>query len=92
MILKIRHRGLKKLFESGDPSALNAKWVSKLERILSLLEVAKSAEGMNIPGFYLHPLKGRFAGYWSVRVSGNWRLIFRFEGTNATDLDLVDYH
>lgn len=47
---------------------------------------------MDLPGFRIHALKGQLAGYWSVRVSGNWRIVFRFEGTHATDVDLVDYH
>ncbi len=47
---------------------------------------------MDLPGFRLHPLKGDRTGYWSVRVSHNWRVVFRFEGAHATDVDLVDYH
>ncbi len=47
---------------------------------------------MDLPGFRLHPLKGDLAGYWAVTVSGNWRIVFRFAGTDATDVDLVDYH
>ena len=47
---------------------------------------------MNLPGFRLHPLKGALAGYWSVRVSANWRIVFRFEGMDASDVDLADYH
>jgi proteic killer suppression protein len=46
----------------------------------------------HLPGYRLHPLVGDLKGYWSVTVSGNWRLIFRFEGENATDVDLIDYH
>lgn len=47
---------------------------------------------MDLPGFRLHPLRGPLRGFWAVRVSGNWRIIFRFEGTNAYSVDLVDYH
>lgn len=47
---------------------------------------------MKVPGLHLHPLKGTLAGYWSVRVSANWRIVFRFDGGDATDVDLTDYH
>ena len=47
---------------------------------------------MDLPGFRLHPLKGDLTGYWSVAVSANWRIVFRFEGADARDVDLVDYH
>lgn len=47
---------------------------------------------MNLPGFKLHSLKGAYLGFWAVSVSGNWRIVFRFEQTNACDVDLVDYH
>ncbi len=47
---------------------------------------------MNLPGFRLHPLHGQLEGYWAVSVSGNWRVVFRFDGENATDVDLIDYH
>ena len=32
------------------------------------------------------------AGLWSIRVSGNWRVVFQFEDNEAVDVDLVDYH
>ena len=47
---------------------------------------------MDLPGYRLHPLKGRLAGLWSVSISGNWRIVFRFDGNDAHDVDLVDYH
>jgi proteic killer suppression protein len=64
----------------------------KIERILARLDQAASPNDMGLPGYRLHPLRGRLAGYWSVTVSGNWRIIFRFEEGDATDVDLVDYH
>ncbi len=64
----------------------------KLERILSRLDVATGPETMNLPGLRLHPLKGDLKGFWSVWVSGNWRVTFRFEGNDVVDVDLVDYH
>ena len=47
---------------------------------------------MGLPGYGLHPLKGDRAGFWSVSVSGNWRIIFRFKNGTAYDVDLTDYH
>ena len=56
------------------------------------LEGATRPGNMGVPGYHLHPLKGDRRGQWSVRVSGNWRVVFRFEGTEAVDVDLIDYH
>jgi proteic killer suppression protein len=60
--------------------------------MLARLDEATRPQQLNLPGFRLHLLKGALAGYWSVMVSGNWRIVFRFEGDNATNVDLVDYH
>jgi proteic killer suppression protein len=66
--------------------------VDKIARILGRLDVATTARQMDLPGWRLHPLKGAFKGFWSVWVTGNWRIIFRFDGRDAVDVDLVDYH
>jgi toxin HigB-1 len=92
MIKTIRHRGLKRLFEEDDRSRLDARLVPKLRRVLFRLHSATVSEDMNQPGYALHPLRGDFSGFWSVRVSGNWRVTFRFEDGQAFDIDLVDYH
>jgi proteic killer suppression protein len=92
MIIGFRHRGLKRLFEDGDRRRLPAAYVGKLERILARLDAAESADDMTVPGFGLHPLAGNLKGFWSVTVSRNWRVIFRFHDGNAADVDLVDYH
>lgn len=60
--------------------------------ILAALNAATSPSGLNFPGSHLHPLKGGRKGQWAVSVSGNWRVVFRFEGQDVTDVDLVDYH
>ena len=64
----------------------------KIGRILARLDEAATYKDMSLPGFGLHPLKGSLTGYWAVKVSGNWRIIFRFQGRDAKDVDLVDYH
>jgi proteic killer suppression protein len=60
--------------------------------MLARLDESTRPQQLNLPGFRLHPLKGDLAGYWRIMVSGNWRIVFRFEGDNATDVDLIDYH
>ena len=92
MILGFRHRGLERLFEKGDRSRVPPALIGKIERILARLDVAAKPEDMNLPGLRLHPLKGDRQGYWSVKVSVNWRVVFRFDGRNVRDVDLIDYH
>ena len=92
MIRRFRHKGLKLLFEKGDRRRVESDHVGKIERILARLEEASEVGNMDLPGFRSHPLKGNLAGFWSVTVSGNWRVIFRLEGDHASDVDLIDYH
>lgn len=92
MIARFRHKGLERLFRDGTASGVNPQHVRKLTLILGLLNVAKEPAAMAVPGFRLHPLGGDRKGQWAVTVSGNWRVVFAFEGSDATDVDLVDYH
>ena len=92
MIVRFRHKGLRRLYEKGDRRLVPSQRASKIERILARLDVAAEPADMNLPGFQLHPLRGDLAGFWAVSVSGNWRIIFRFEAGNVRDVDLVDYH
>ena len=92
MICSFRHRGLKRLFVRGDRRQVRPDQVDKIERILARLDQASQVDDMNLPGWRLHPLKGRLKGFWAVDVSGNWRIVFRFEKGEAFDVDLVDYH
>lgn len=92
MIKTIRHRGLKRLYERADGSRIDPRLLDRVKRVLTLLQGAIAPEDMNLPGLVLHPLTGDLRGFWSVRVSGNWRVIFRFENGHAWDVDLVDYH
>jgi proteic killer suppression protein len=92
MIVRFRHKGLERLFASGDTRGVSAQHVKRLRRLLASLSTATSPLNMNIAGYQLHPLTGERKGEWAVSVSGNWRLVFRFDGENATDVDLVDYH
>ena len=92
MILGFRHKGLGRLFEKGDRRRVPPTLVGKIERILARLDEAAEPGHMNLPGFGLHRLKGDLAGCWAIRVSGNWRIVFRFQGHDVSDVDLVDYH
>lgn len=92
MIQSFRHKGLKLLFEKGDRRKVQSAHADKIGRILARLEEASEVGNMDLPGFRLHPLKGDLVGFWSVTVSGNWRVVFRFEGGHAGDVDLIDYH
>ncbi len=92
MILGFRHRGLERLFKKDDRKRISPELVTKIERVLARLDEASRPEDMDLPGFRLHLLKGDLAGYWSIKVSGNWRIIFRFKGRNAWDVNLIDYH
>ena len=92
MILRFRHAGLRRLFEKGDGRRVSRELMPKVERVLARLDEATVPGDMNLPGFRLHRLKGDLADHWSVSVSGNWRIVFRFEGRDVTDVDLVDYH
>lgn len=92
MIESIRHKGLKLFWEKGDPSKLPAAYIHKIKLILTLLHNATIIENVNFPGSGLHALKGELTGFWAVKVSGNYRIIFRFADENMLDIDYVDYH
>ncbi|MDA8308880.1 MAG: type II toxin-antitoxin system RelE/ParE family toxin [Deltaproteobacteria bacterium] len=92
MIKRFRHRGLERLYWDDDRRGINAEHVEKVRRILAQLKSASRPEDMDLPGFKLHPLKWDLDGFWSVTVRANWRIIFRFEEGDATDVDLIDYH
>lgn len=92
MIRRFRHRGLRRLFEDDDPRGVRADQVERIKHVLFYLNRASEPGDMNLPGWRLHPLKGELAGFWSVTVTANWRIIWRFESGDATDVDYVDYH
>ena len=87
-----KHKGLKRLFESGEARGVRADQLEKIENILAVLSRARRPEDMNLPGFRLHPLKGDLKGFWSVTVRANWRVIFRFRDGDVCDVNLIDYH
>ncbi|MCY3828939.1 MAG: type II toxin-antitoxin system RelE/ParE family toxin [Rhodospirillaceae bacterium] len=92
MIRRIRHRGLKRMYERGDPSRVGSGMADRVALALADLDDARKPSDLDLPGYRLHPLKGNLKGYWSISISGNWRMIFRFEDGDVHDVDLVDYH
>jgi len=93
MIESVAHKELRLLWEKDDPSKLPPEQVEKIRRILSALNTAKTLEPLRmIPGYKLHSLSGELKGYWSVWVTGNYRIYFRFEAGNARDINYADYH
>ncbi len=90
--MKIRHKGLRVFAATGSTRGIPSPLAGKLLRILTALDRATRVEQLDNPAWRLHPLKGDVAGYWSIRATGNWRVVFRFEAHEAVDVDLVDYH
>lgn len=92
MIKSFRHKGLRKFYETGNMSGIQANHANRLRMQLIALETAQSVEDMNIPGFRLHPLKGQLKDRWSISVNANWRLTFEFREGHVYILDYEDYH
>ena len=92
MIRSFKHRGLKRLHERDDRSGIRPDLVDTVQEILTVLDEAATPQALNLPGYRLHPLKGGLKGFWSVTVRANWRILFRFEGKDALDVELIDYH
>ena len=92
MILSFRHRGLEALYAGRTTRRVASAHVRKLGDILAALDRSRRPADMDLPGFRLHPLKGELAGHHAVRVSGNWRVTFRFAEGQVLDVDYVDYH
>ena len=92
MIRSFRHKGLKRLYQDDDPSGVNPDHAGKLRNILARLDAARAVSDMDLPGFQLHPLKGKLKDFHAVTVRANWRVIFRFAEGGAEVVDYLDYH
>lgn len=92
MIKSWQHKGLKKFYDTGVRSGIKPEHSTRLKIILQRLDAAAYADDMNTPGMRFHYLKGNLEGFYSVSVSGNWRVIFGFEGNDAVLVDYLDYH
>ncbi|HTV86374.1 MAG TPA: type II toxin-antitoxin system RelE/ParE family toxin [Dyella sp.] len=92
MIIGFEHKGLADFYKTGSTKGIQAAHAKKLTRILQMLDAATNPQGMALPGFDLHRLKGKLKGIWSVSVNGNWRVTFRFNGADVELVDYRDYH
>ena len=92
VIVSIRHKGLRVLFEEGGTAGVKPQHVRKLRLQLVALHTATTIDDMNIPGWRLHQLKGSRASTWSITVDKNWRLKFDFLDGNVYLLGYEDYH
>ena len=92
VIRTFKHRGVERFFTQSDHRGIPAKFADRLERMLDRLDSATQPQDMNLPGYKFHELKGQRKGTYSVSVSGNWRLTFRFDGEDAVDVQIEDYH
>lgn len=92
MIKSWKHKGLKQFYETGNVKGIQPKHQVRLTVILQYLDAAIKPEDLNLPGMRFHPLQGRYKEYYSVSVSGNWRVIFKFENEHVLLVDYLDYH
>ena len=92
MIRGFKHKGLEKFLTTGTKSGIQTQHTDGLRVILARLSAAVAPADMNLPGLDLHQLKGDRKGTWTVKVSGNWRVTFRFDDENVADVDYEDYH
>ena len=92
MIQSFAHKGLARFYHTGSKSGIQAKHAERLRLILSNLDQAEAPEDMDLPGLASHELKGKRKGVWAVKVSGNWRVTFRFAGGDVEQVNYEDYH
>ena len=92
MIKTFKHKGLKLFFERGKTSGIQAKLAQRIADRLAFLHSAQCIEDMDLPGYRLHALKEKLEQHWAIDISGNWRIVFRFEDGDAYDVNYEDYH
>ena len=92
VIRTIRHKGLRRFYETGSTSGIRLVHAGRLRLQLAALDTAYTIQDMDNPGFKLHLLKGKLKGRWAIWVSGNWRLTFEFKDGDVYLFDYEDYH
>ena len=92
MIESFKHKGLKRLFETGYTSGVNPQHIERLRKILALLETSENIDDMDLPGLNLHKLKGKRKNTLAVKVSGNWRVTFKLKNGVVLEVNYEDYH
>ena len=90
--MNIAHEGLRRLYERDGTRDLTVDLINRIKRILDDLPCAPGPDDMDRPAYRVHPLKGERRGQWRVRVSGDWRIVFRFVNGEAVGVNLIDYH
>jgi toxin HigB-1 len=92
LVKSFRHKGLERFFLTDSKAGINPSHAGRLRDQLTRLNQAAGPRDLDIPGYFLHPLRGDLEGHWSVRVKGNWRITFRFVDADAEVVDYQDYH
>ena len=92
MVLTFKHKGLEFFFTAGKMSGIQPMHAARLRELLTALNVASAPQDLALPSWRLHGLSGNRAGFYAMTVQANWRLTFRFVGTNVELLDYLDYH
>ena len=92
MITSFKHKGLKRLFETGDISGINPQHAERLRKILALLETSETIDDMDLPGLNLHKLKGKRKNTLAVAVSENWRVTFKLKNGDVLEVNYEVYH
>lgn len=92
MIGSFRSKVLSKAYENGSARGLPPDHAAKIRRALFALDQASLPDDLRQPGFGLHALTGDRAGCWSIVISRNWRITFRFRDGDVYDVDYEDYH
>jgi toxin HigB-1 len=92
MIKSFKHKGIQKFFETGSTAGIQAVHKKKLRMRLIALDTATEIQDIDLPGFRLHPLKGKLEGLWAIDVSGNWRITFEFRNGDVFIVNYKDYH
>lgn len=92
MIISFKHKGLELFFTKDSLKSIPAQYAGRIERMLDRLDASKQPDDMNLPGYKFHQLKGSRKYEFAVSVTGNWRITFEFEGDDATNVNLEDYH
>ena len=92
MIISWKHKGLRAFYETGSTKGINTNHAKRLRRVLLILDSARHSSELDLPGWRFHSLRGELADYWSVSISGNWRIIFRMFDDHVELVDYLDYH
>ena len=92
MIKSFKHKGLEQFYRKGTTKGVQSDHVGKLRMQLAVLDTATDINDIDVPGYRLHPLKGKMKKRWSITVNGNWRLTFEYIDGNVYILNYEDYH